>query len=1090
MRLINCPVLRTVVLLLTLIWIAPVPMQGAAPVKTATPVPNEAPRELDVSSSHILPEENLKAYEERMNAYFAVKIAREGLDAVVNDEAGGYNQYRAFLDYWKPRLFGLNGDFKAYFELERNYYQNRRETRSSQRLAASAIAQEIGPITKPYGTEGAEGTGPIHFITFYNPSPSRMLCGSNAGGLFYSNNGGVTWSKTGTDTQIGRSGVGTAVFHPGDYKTWFAASAGNSGGSLASFIGFDGGIFRTTDEGATWTRIADQSRIGGIWTQVFKLSIHPTNANRLWAVTSTGLFETSNALSGTPVWLAVPALSGKYVYDFEIRPGNAGWLYATVADWSNGNLVNWRYMFSSNNGTTWQNVPGQTVSSSTTAALAIEVSPAKVDNLYCLTIHTGWQPSVLSIYDFGSNQWNQVNNSTYIPTGGGRAFGVDPKNWKRIFLSQGTEGRRYDFQSTPPFKDYLSTYAGGTYHPDIECLIHHPINPTEVWMSNHGGVYKSINDGVTWLDQSTGLGVAQVLRMATAASDPGYVALGLNHCGNIGTLPSWSNLWSPTWKSYPGFCDGLRPMIDPTTPQYIWCSCQSGAWSRSTDMGVTFSGNSPNSPSWIVEAVFNRLSPQTQFRLSTDSNGNHTVKRTTDHGNTWTQIADFRAIIPAASDYFIWELYSPETNGDYLLVHLLTKPNGNPWPTDNYLYRTKIANDTNAANVIASWEKLTVPTNTWLSDVKFDPADPNIVYISNSSSSNFSPNLYGTGMIFKVDYTNPAAHTQYTCGTGICSDLTQNLPNATVGADSLALERGSNSRLYFTPDFGGIWVSDNATRALGNGWAQLCPNLPNTSYSGLEINYVNNKIRAASSGRGVWEADLQVGCVAPPSNLALWLPLDEATGPVAANKSASFNGTYLGGPTPLSTGKVASALCFDGVDDHVDVPSYPNIDVSTADFSLDAWVQQTSNASGTDVLIDKRTDSGGQVRGYSLFLYNRQIGLQLADGTYANYISPGQTPNDGQWHLLAVTIARSSPTGVRFYLDGQPFGPTFNPTAHQGSLAAAAPFRIGARSALSSSGPVSAVLHGCLDEVEVFTRVLNADEVLSIYRAGSYGKCK
>ncbi len=99
-------------------------------------------------------------------------------------------------------------------------------------------------------------------------------------------------------------------------------------------------------------------------------------------------------------------------------------------------------------------------------------------------------------------------------------------------------------------------------------------------------------------------------------------------------------------------------------------------------------------------------------------------------------------------------------------------------------------------------------------------------------------------------------------------------------------------------------------------------------------------------------------------------------------------------------------------------------------------------------------------------------------------------PADGLWHHVAVTVDRLNPTGGHFYLDGQPAGPAFDPTKHRGSLNTSAPFRVGARSALSSSGPVSAVLQGCLDEVEAFRRALSPEEVVSIYEAGANGKCK
>src|SRR4051794_33483853 len=220
------------------------------------------------------PNENLKDYEARMAEYFAPQIAKQGEAALVKDESSEYNRYLRFLRFWKPRLSAppINGDFKVYFELENNFYFKHRRTgpstppaaRSSQpltgtacRLTAGSTApwQEIGPIEKPPSHVGSEGTGPIRFITFYNPAPSRMLAGSVAGGLFYSKNGGVSWTKTGTDTEIGPSGVGAAAFDPGDPKTWFASSGGNNTESDPLWIGLRGGVFRTIDEGATWTQI-------------------------------------------------------------------------------------------------------------------------------------------------------------------------------------------------------------------------------------------------------------------------------------------------------------------------------------------------------------------------------------------------------------------------------------------------------------------------------------------------------------------------------------------------------------------------------------------------------------------------------------------------------------------------------------------------------------------------------------------------------------------------------------------------------------------------------------------------------------------
>ena len=344
-------------------------------------------------------------------------------------------------------------------------------------------------------------------------------------------------------------------------------------------------------------------------------------------------------------------------------------------------------------------------------------------------------------------------------------------------------------------------------------------------------------------------------------------------------------------------------------------------------------------------------------------------------------------------------------------------------------------------------------------------------------------------MVFKVDDTNPAANTYNVCTSGTCWDLTQNLPNALAGADNLGVERGSNGGLYFASDFG-VWFSNNVTRELGGlGWTLLGSGLPNTGFNGLEINYVNNRVRVGSFGRGVWEGNLHSGCTRPPADLALWLPLDEAVGPNALNTVVPRPGVYAGGPVPTAAGRVAGALCFAGQDDHVDVPPYASISFSTGNFSLDTWVLLRPGATGVQVLVDRRTDARGSILGYSLVLASGQIGLQLADGTYSNYFSQAKVPDDGRWHHVAVTVDRGKHEGGHFYLDGQTAGTAFDPTNHRGSLNSPAPFRIGARSTLINQGSV-AVLQGCLDEVQAFRRALSPDEVLAIYRSAENGQCK
>jgi hypothetical protein len=155
-------------------------------------------------------------------------------------------------------------------------------------------------------------------------------------------------------------------------------------------------------------------------------------------------------------------------------------------------------------------------------------------------------------------------------------------------------------------------------------------------------------------------------------------------------------------------------------------------------------------------------------------------------------------------------------------------------------------------------------------------------------------------------------------------------------------------------------------------------------------------------------------------------------------------------------------------------------------------VRRDPGSTNTRTIVDKRVSPSGNIfKGYHLFLQDGEIGLQMGDGignpTFTNFLagSTGIVPEDFTWHHVAVTVSRQSTTGGQFYLDGAPAGPPFNPTVRPGSLTTSAPLRVGARTTSTS-----AVFLGCIDEVEVFHRVLSLQEVALLHFAGPAGKCK
>ncbi len=227
-------------------------------------------------------------------------------------------------------------------------------------------------------------------------------------------------------------------------------------------------------------------------------------------------------------------------------------------------------------------------------------------------------------------------------------------------------------------------------------------------------------------------------------------------------------------------------------------------------------------------------------------------------------------------------------------------------------------------------------------------------------------------------------------------------------------------------------------------------------------------------------------CAPPPKSMREWWPFDETTVPPSVIPTAvgmqGLDGMHMNGPTPVA-GAVNVALEFDGVDDYVEVPNAPKINFGNWHFSIDAWIK-TSAGTGLQPIVDKRVPFGLSARGYMFYLLNGELAFQLGDTSGAtDYVRPGFIA-DGQWHHVAVTVRRNNVNGLKLYVDG--VSVSFDPTPRNGNINNPADLWIGA----SHPIPTSNFFEGRIDEVQIFRKPISAAKVISIYEAGSTGKCK
>ncbi len=213
------------------------------------------------------------------------------------------------------------------------------------------------------------------------------------------------------------------------------------------------------------------------------------------------------------------------------------------------------------------------------------------------------------------------------------------------------------------------------------------------------------------------------------------------------------------------------------------------------------------------------------------------------------------------------------------------------------------------------------------------------------------------------------------------------------------------------------------------------------------------------------------------SDLAAYWKLDEGTGTSAADSGANaFSaGTLTSGPT-WGTGRIGSAVDFDGVDDHVLVSNPASLD-DIIDVTLCAWVNPDGNDTHNYGNIVSRYSGGAAYWD----LYIDQVDSNLGFGTSYNgnvYAERTSGLPTGSWtHICGVQVGTSG-SGFRLYQNGSLVAATDSAGSAARSSTAGMDLAIG-------DEPGSTVaFSGLIDEVRVYRRVLSDDEIRQVYSLG------
>ena len=155
----------------------------------------------------------------------------------------------------------------------------------------STDVQQTGGVQNTYGAVGPTQNGgrtravayDKRFGSTINGAVNRViLAGGVNGGIFRTTDGGQKWQFVHPDAEARNISCLAQDPRPGQENTWYAGTGepiGASAGYPTGFI-FGNGMLKSTDNGATWTKlsitnVSDLTEFSSEWNFIHKIAIHP-----------------------------------------------------------------------------------------------------------------------------------------------------------------------------------------------------------------------------------------------------------------------------------------------------------------------------------------------------------------------------------------------------------------------------------------------------------------------------------------------------------------------------------------------------------------------------------------------------------------------------------------------------------------------------------------------------------------------------------------------------------------------------------------------------------------------------------------------
>lgn len=636
------------------------------------------------------------------------------------------------------------------------------------------MEEEHGTGSETWFTLGPTNvTGRCLAIEIHPTDPNTVYTGFAAGGIWKTTDAGATWTPLGDDfPSMAVSAIEIDLNDPD--HIWIGT--GEGWGNIDAIHGV--GAMESFDAGASWSLVPGYAYDMGSGRDVFEIEHNPATGTIMIAADNGLWRSTDGGATFTQIML------GQW-RDVELQQGSSTNMFGCFTTGTNPGFYR-----SFDDGATWtQTTTGVPVTDLGNMRFGLTASNP---NLVYWAI-SGISGSMLGIWkstDAGAT-FSQIFSGGHYGTQGwyNLTIDVDPANGNNVFSG----GVNY-YRSTNGGASF-SQYAGGV-HVDHHATAWSLSDPTQYWIGSDGGCWRSTNSGATFTSRNSGVTTLQFYAMNQSETLPTRALGGTQDNGTY----KYDN--SLTWGFQIGG-DGFFCEVDRSDANVLYGELYYGDHRRSTNGGASYTsinnGITQDGP-WSTPTWMDFSDPDILWTAH-----NSRMFKTTNRGTNWTQVAGLTF-----------------TQGGVSIHQSLNHPEVMGMVTGSRIWLT---NDHGA-----TWFSGTGGTS--LTDIHIHPDDPNIILVTQGTYSSFTPTVRKS--------TDQGA-------SWVAID--NGLPDEP--ANSIEIDP-QNPDTYFVGTDLGVYVSFDA----GLNWVPFNTGLPHTVMADIRLHDSARILRAATHGRGMWEVDI------------------------------------------------------------------------------------------------------------------------------------------------------------------------------------------------------------------------------------------